>query len=80
MAAWKSVGVTLPHNAYAQAHTITSISASQLRPGDLVFYYHPIDHVTIYVGGGWVVSAPQTGDVVRMKPYNSTTPVAYGRP
>jgi peptidoglycan DL-endopeptidase CwlO len=80
LAAWATVGVTLPHNAYAQAHTITLISRSQLKPGDLVFYYHPISHVTIYVGNGWVVSAPQTGDVVRMKTVDDIKPAAYGRP
>jgi peptidoglycan DL-endopeptidase CwlO len=80
MASWRSVGVTLPHNAYAQAHTLPSVSYSNLKPGDLVFYYHPISHVTIYVGKGWVVSAPTTGDVVRMKRYNSATPTSYARP
>ena len=80
MAAWKSVGVTLPHNAYAQKHQIPSVSYKNLKPGDLVFYYPGISHVTIYVGNGWVVSAPTTGDVVRMKPYNNITPVGYGRP
>jgi peptidoglycan DL-endopeptidase CwlO len=81
LASWKTVGVTMPHNAYVQAHTIKSITASQLRPGDLVFYYHPISHVTIYVGNGWVVSAPHTGDIVRMKKMDSgTLPSAYGRP
>ena len=53
---------------------------SNLRPGDLVFYYPGITHVTIYVGNGWVVSAPTTGDVVRMKRYNDITPNGYGRP
>ena len=80
LAAWSTVGVTLPHNAYAQAHLITLVSRSQLRPGDLVFYYHPISHVTIYVGNGWVVSAPQTGDVVRMKRVDDITPTSFGRP
>lgn len=80
MASWKTVGKTLPHSAYQQAQLVTRISAGQLRPGDLVFYYHPIEHVVIYVGDGWVVSAPQTGDVVRMRPYNATPPVEFGRP
>jgi peptidoglycan DL-endopeptidase CwlO len=80
LAAWSTVGVTMPHNAYVQAHTIKSITRSQLRPGDLVFYYHPISHVVIYVGNGWVVSAPETGDVVRMKTVDDITPAAYGRP
>jgi peptidoglycan DL-endopeptidase CwlO len=80
LASWRSVGVTLPHNAYQQKHMMPAVSKSELKPGDLVFYYPNIAHVTIYVGNGWVVSAPETGDVVRMKRYDDITPVGYGRP
>jgi cell wall-associated NlpC family hydrolase len=80
MQAWASVGVSLPHNAYQQKHSMRSVSYSDLQPGDLVFYFASISHVTIYVGNGWVVSAPSTGDRVRMKRYNEITPVGYGRP
>ena len=80
MRAWGSVGVSLPHNAYQQKHSIPAVSFQNLKPGDLVFYFPGISHVTIYVGKGYVVSAPQTGDVVRMKRYNEITPVGYGRP
>jgi cell wall-associated NlpC family hydrolase len=81
MRAWESVGVSLPHNAYQQKHTVRAISYRDLRPGDLVFYYPGISHVTIYVGNGWVVSAPTSGDVVRMKRWNSSTDVrGFGRP
>lgn len=65
MQAWASVGIYLPHNAYAQAHSMKLVSRSQLQIGDLVFYYADISHVTIYVGDGHVMSAPQPGDVVR---------------
>jgi cell wall-associated NlpC family hydrolase len=41
------------------------VSVSSLQPGDLVFYGSPIHHVALYVGGGQVIHAPQTGDVVR---------------
>jgi cell wall-associated NlpC family hydrolase len=34
-----------------------AIPASQLQPGDLVFYYSPIHHVGIYIGGGMIVNA-----------------------
>ncbi|HEY7174212.1 MAG TPA: NlpC/P60 family protein [Micromonosporaceae bacterium] len=80
MQAWASVGVSLPHNAYQQKHSMPSVSYANLQPGDLVFYFASISHVTIYVGNGWVVSAPSTGDRVRMKRYNEITPVGYGRP
>jgi hypothetical protein len=41
-------------------------SASQLRPGDLIFP-NP-GHVAIYAGGGMMIEAPQTGDVVKISP------------
>jgi cell wall-associated NlpC family hydrolase len=41
------------------------VSTSALQPGDLVFYGSPVHHVALYVGGGQVIHAPQTGDVVR---------------
>jgi len=80
MRAWESVGVSMPHNAYQQKHSIPSVSYSNLQPGDLVFYFASISHVTIYVGNGWVVSAPSTGDKVRMKRYDEIRPNGYGRP
>jgi cell wall-associated NlpC family hydrolase len=46
---------------------------AQARPGDLLFWaYDPtapgfIDHVAIYLGGGQMIVAPHTGDVVRVR-------------
>ena len=31
------------------------------KPGDLIFYYTPISHVGIYLGGGSLIHAPNTG-------------------
>jgi cell wall-associated NlpC family hydrolase len=80
MAAWAKAGVSLPHNALQQSRRVPSVSRAQLRPGDLVFYYSDVHHVSLYVGGGWVVSAPQTGDVVRMKRMDFGPIHSYGRP
>jgi cell wall-associated NlpC family hydrolase len=79
MAAWATVGVYLPHNAYAQAHSMTLVSRTNLQIGDLVFYYWDIHHVTIYVGNGHVMSAPQPGDVVRMMDIGGAV-WGYGHP
>jgi cell wall-associated NlpC family hydrolase len=35
-------------------------------PGDLVFYYSPVSHVGMYIGGGNVVHAPHTGTTVQI--------------
>ena len=65
--AWARGGVSLPHSSKMQAGYGTRVSASDLRPGDLVFFYSPISHVAIYVGKGMMVTAPQTGETVRVK-------------
>jgi cell wall-associated NlpC family hydrolase len=63
MAAWRSAGVGLPHSSRAQFGVGTRVSQGALAPGDLVFYYSPISHVGIYIGGGRIVDAanPRTG-------------------
>ncbi len=80
MRSWASVGVSLPHNAYQQKHSMPSVSHANLKVGDLIFYYPTVHHVAIYVGNGWMVNAPETGDVVRMAKYNAFPVVGYGRP
>jgi cell wall-associated NlpC family hydrolase len=79
--AWlHGANVSLPHNAAAQKAATTRITSGSLRIGDLVFYYSDVHHVAIFVGNGWVMSAPTTGDYVRMKPINSSPINSYGRP
>ncbi|MGY1632822.1 C40 family peptidase [Geodermatophilus sp. SYSU D01186] len=48
-----------------------TVAASDLQAGDLVFWatgsaYTSIYHVALYIGGGQVIQAPQSGDVVRI--------------
>jgi cell wall-associated NlpC family hydrolase len=57
MRARGAAGVYLPHTSSAQYGSGTHISASQLQPGDLVFYYSPISHVGMYIGHGMIVNA-----------------------
>jgi len=64
---WAKAGVSLPHSAQAQYDGGRHVSREQLQPGDLVFYGSPIHHVGIYVGNGQMISAPHTGDVVKVQ-------------
>ncbi len=68
MMAWRQAGVSLPHSAAAQTGSGPSVSSSQLQPGDLVFYYHPVSHVGIYIGNGKVVHAANPSDGVEVSP------------
>jgi peptidoglycan DL-endopeptidase CwlO len=71
LVAWASVGVTLGHFTGWQWNEGTPVSRGNLRPGDLVFWCSDLHHMGIYVGGGWTVHAPHTGDVVRMTKIDS---------
>lgn len=66
MAAWRAAGVSLPHLASAQINYGQRVTPSELAPGDLVFMYNPIGHVSIYIGNGNVISAPQAGENVKI--------------
>src|SRR6266540_1428152 len=79
MMAWAQAGVSLPHSSSAQYSATRRISAGELQPGDLIFYYSPISHVAIYVGGGMQVAATHTGDYVRLQALH-TGITGYGRP
>lgn len=80
MYAWAHAGLLLPHNAAAQAAVIRHVPFSRIEPGDLLFYEHPIGHVTMYIGNGEMVEAPYTGAYVRVVPVRTYDLVAAGRP
>jgi cell wall-associated NlpC family hydrolase len=64
---WAKAGVSLPHSSRAQYASGNHVSRGDLQPGDLTFYGSPIHHVGIYIGGGRMISAPHTGDVVKIQ-------------
>ena len=68
MAAWRQGGVSLPHSAADQYNYGHHVSRDALEPGDLIFFYQPIGHVTIYIGNGLMVSAPTEGEPVAVVP------------
>jgi cell wall-associated NlpC family hydrolase len=80
--AWAAAGVTLGHYTQWQWNEGKPVTRDQLQPGDLVFYFRDLHHMSIYVGGNWVVHAPTSGDVVRMTQLdNPYLPIAgYRRP
>lgn len=61
MMAWAQAGVALPHSSSAQYSSGPHVAASDLQPGDLVFYYSPISHVGMYIGNGMIVHAANPG-------------------
>jgi peptidoglycan DL-endopeptidase CwlO len=79
MAAWKSAGHSLPHNAAAQWGEVAHISRGDLKAGDLVFY-NSLAHVGIYVGNDQIIDAPREGEPVDKRSINRGMPIyGYGR-
>ncbi|GAA4223482.1 C40 family peptidase [Actinomadura meridiana] len=66
MWAYRQVGINLPHYTGSQFNAGTHVSRSQLQPGDLVFFYSDLHHMGMYIGGGKMIHAPHTGDVVKI--------------
>jgi cell wall-associated NlpC family hydrolase len=78
--AWAQAGVYLPHQSRAQFASTPRVSRDQAAPGDLIFYYSPISHVGIYIGGGSMVHATNPGDVVKVSTVNWGRVVGVTRP
>ncbi|MER5340936.1 NlpC/P60 family protein [Streptomyces mirabilis] len=64
-AAWKAAGVDLPRTTWDQVNVGTTVPLSDIKPGDLVFFYDDISHVGLYVGNGMMIHAPKPGAYVR---------------
>jgi cell wall-associated NlpC family hydrolase len=73
---YAKVGVYLPHSSRMQYNYGRHVSRSQLKPGDLVFFWNPIHHVGIYIGNGKMINATgnhvQIGTVWKNSYYGAT--------
>ena len=64
--AWAASGRGLPHSSRSQYAGTKHVAVSAVRPGDLVFFGHPIHHVWMYIGGGKMVEASHRGAPVKI--------------
>jgi cell wall-associated NlpC family hydrolase len=80
MQAWGAAGVTMPHYSGAQYSMFPHVPLNAMQPGDLVFWGPGgSDHVALYIGGGQIIAAPSTGDVVKIQAVWGS-PVGAARP
>ncbi len=70
------VGVKLPRVSRDQYNAGSSVSYSNLKPGDLLFSSTDgsgkITHVGIYIGDGEMIHSPKPGDVIQRTNINSS--------
>lgn len=87
--AWRAAGVAIPRTTFKAWPALRHIGRSYLRPGDLIFYAgsdgsqgNP-GHVVMYIGGGWVIQAFETGTNVMLTRLADVTAgplTGYARP
>ena len=77
MWAWAQAGVSLPHSAAMQYAVLPHVAIGQEEPGDLLFFYEPIAHVALYIGGGMMIHARHPGPGGQVQ---TTVVASYGTP
>ena len=90
--AYRDLGIQLPRLAKEQAREGTAVpSLAQAKPGDLLAFHSPVDHIAIYLGNNQMIAAPKPGDRVKIQkvyetpstirrilPDQVNSPYAYG--
>ncbi len=72
------VGIKLPHYSGSQYKLGRKIPSSQMRRGDVIFYGPGgSQHVTIYLGNGQMLEAPDVGLKVRVAPVRTSGMTPY---
>ena len=64
--AYAAAGISLPHSSRIQATMGQPVARADLQPGDLIYYYSPVSHIGIYIGGGKMVHASTFGVPVKI--------------
>lgn len=75
----KHYGIYIERTSSDQAHEGTRVTSDTMRPGDLIFYANSsgtVNHVGMYIGGGYVVNAASKRAGIKIYKWNYRTPVA----
>jgi hypothetical protein len=66
--AYKDLGISLPRVAADQARAGKPVDGlANAKPGDLLAFNRPVDHIAIYIGDGKMIAAPQPGENVKIQ-------------
>ena len=88
--AWQKAGVSIPRTTQEQWAALHHVSFSDIRPGDLIYYFNldgdnQVDHVVMYAGAGpWgtstTIAAARTGVPISLAPYFGAGFIGVARP
>jgi cell wall-associated NlpC family hydrolase len=86
MMAYRSAGISIARTSQAQWATETRVPASQVQPGDLVFFagsdgtVTDPGHVGLVIGGGKMIEAYATGFPIRVSSYANRGAIGFTEP
>ena len=78
--------IDIPRTSQQQWAAGPRVSASQVQPGDLVFFVGADGtltspgHVGLVIGGGLMIEAYATGFPIRIAPYAGRNPIGFTNP
>ena len=76
---YRQLGIDLPRVSRDQAKAGVEVpSLDQAKPGDLIAFGTPVDHIAIYLGNNKIIHAPRTGEVIKITDIHRT-PTAIRR-
>ena len=77
---FNSQGIDIPRVSEDQQSAATTISMSEIKPGDLVFNKASNStHVGMYIGNDMYIQAPHTGDVIKISKLSTSNMKYVGR-
>jgi cell wall-associated NlpC family hydrolase len=86
MMAYRAAGIDIPRTSEAQFAWGPRVPASQVEPGDLVFFAGADGtaaapgHVGLVIGNGQMIDAPEVGIPIHVISYKDMDPVGFTRP
>ena len=76
---YRAVGVNVPRTSRAQSTAGVRVPVTNLRAGDLLFFYSPVSHVGVYLGYGVMVHSSTYGKPVSIVPVSSVRGFNHAR-
>ena len=65
--AWAHAGIPLTHFTGTQVQQGVRVAPNELLPGDLLLFGTDLHHIGMYLGAGYMIDAPTTGDYVKIQ-------------
>jgi cell wall-associated NlpC family hydrolase len=78
--AWADAGHAIPRTSQEQWKQLKHVGIKDMRPGDLIIYFHDATHVGMYIGDGAIVHAPRPGRTVTITGAGSMPILGVVRP